>query len=64
MALADKVVFGMRYVGQCLRDTKILLFVGSFGGVLTGPWTWIKNRKKMCLKIVVIDMVGRESLLL
>lgn len=34
MALADKVVFGMQYVGQCLRDTKIPLFVGSFGGVL------------------------------
>lgn len=50
MALADKMVFGMRYVGQCLRDTKIPLFVGSFDGVLTRPWTWIKKGKKCALK--------------
>lgn len=56
-----KVVFGVRYVGQSLGDTKILLFVGNFRVALTGPWTWIKKREKMCLKAVVIDRVGRKA---
>lgn len=59
-----KVVFGMRYVGQCSGDTKILLFVGNFGVARTGPLSWIKKREKMCLKAVVIDRVGRKAWLL
>lgn len=46
----QKMVFGRRYVGQCSRETKILLFMGSCGGVLTRSWTCIKKEERSALK--------------
>lgn len=43
----QEVVFGMRYVRQCQFDTKILLFMGSFGNTQGYRLGLKKEKKKM-----------------